>query len=193
MLLAMSIAFGLRGDPRVDRMMEWILGEQMQDGGWNCRWQRRTPMRGATHGSFHTTTSVLEALQAWLADAPRAEPRLAQAASAGREFMLVHHLYRSHRTGAVARQAFTQLLFPHWWKFDILRGLDHFRAAAAWDVRLTDPLDLLERKRGSDGRWTLPRPHPGRLWFRLEPTGRPSRWNTLRALRVLEWVARARR
>jgi hypothetical protein len=179
MLLAMAIAFGLRSDPRTKRMLDWLLAQQMSDGGWNCRLPR-----GATHASFHTTTTVLEALQTWSGSARGVR----NAAAAGREFMLVHRLYRSHRTGAIARQAFTQLCFPHWWKFDVLRGLEHFRAADKWDERLADPLALIARKRGGDGRWKLQRPHPGRTWFALEPSGKPSRWNTLRALRVLEWA-----
>ena len=179
MLLAMAVAFGLRSDPRVACMLEWLLAQQMSDGGWNCRFPN-----GATHGSFHTTTSVLEALHA--ADA--SARKIQRAAAAGREFMLIHRLFRSHRTGRVARGAFTQLCFPYWWKFDVLRGLDYFRAANTWDDRLADGLALVANRRGSDGRWRQHRPHPGRTWFALEPSAKPSRWNTLRALRVREWA-----
>jgi hypothetical protein len=185
--VAILCAFGLRSDPRVGAMVEWLLGRQMADGGWNCRWKRGP--QAASHASFHTTTSVLEALGAFEAEARRRNPRVARAAAAGREFMLVHHLYRSHRTGAVARHEFTRLCFPHWWKFDVLRGLDHFRAADAWDARLDDPLALLEHRRTDDRRWMSARAHPGRVWLRLEDPRRPSRWNTLRALRVLDWAS----
>lgn len=191
MLLATSCAFGLHGDERARRMVRWLLDQQMRDGGWNCRWQRASAP--PTHASFHTTTSVLEALHAWRSHAPSPPPQVERASAAGRDFMLEHHLYRSHRTGKIARAELTQLSFPHWWKFDVLRGLDHFRQADAWDERLADPLELLLRRRGADGRWRLPRQHPGRVWFRMETTGQPSRWNTLRALRVLDWASRAKR
>jgi hypothetical protein len=185
MLLLMTVRFGLRSDSRAALMLDWLLGEQLHDGGWNC--QRRRG--GATHSSFHTTTSVLEALDAWLSSGGKPDARVARAAEAGRELMLVHQLYRSHRTGAVARHEFTRFSFPHWWKFDVLRCLDHFRAAkAAWDPRLADAIDLVRSKCGKDGRWKLPNPHPGRTWFALETPGQPSRWNTLRALRVLSWA-----
>jgi hypothetical protein len=190
MLLAMAVRFGQRDDPRAARMLRWLLEEQMDDGGWNCR--RRRPR--TTHGSFHTTTSVLEALEAWLASGRARDARVVRAAEAGRELLLAHRLYRSHRTGAVVRSDFTRFTFPHWWKFDVLRGLDHFRAAdAPWDPRLADPVELVSTRRGEAGRWALPRPHPGKVWFALEPAGGPSRWNTLRALRVLGWAATARR
>ncbi len=188
--VAILCAFGLRSDPRVGEMVEWLLGRQMADGGWNCRWKGGS--RAPSHASFHTTTSALEALAAFGVGARRLDRRLAGAAAAGREFMLRHHLYRSHRTGAIARSEFTRFRFPHWWKFDVLRGLDHFRAADAWDARLDDPLALLERRRAADGRWISPPPHPGRVWLPLEAPRIPSRWNTLRALRVLDWAAHRR-
>jgi hypothetical protein len=145
---------GQGSDARVMRMLDWLRGEQMTDGGWNCRYHRS----GATHASFHTTTSVLEALQEWSSARRKPDGELLCAAAAGRECLLAHRLYRSHRTGAVVRSEFTRFTFPHWWKFDVLRGLDHFRVADAWDPRVLDPARLVASKRGKDGRWTLSRP-----------------------------------
>lgn len=190
MLLSMSAACGLQRDSRVERMLDWLLQQQMPDGGWNCRWRAR---QGATHASFHTTTSVLEGLQAWLESPSRSMPEVVRAAARGREFMLLHRLYRSHRTGAVARAEFTQARFPFYWKYDVMRGLDYFRAADVWDTRLEDGLDVLEERRRPSGRWLLPSPHSGRRWFTFEPAGKASRWNTLRALRVLAWAEARRR
>jgi hypothetical protein len=102
----------------------------------------------------------------------------------GRTFFLDHQLYRSHRTGKVVNAAFTGFPFPPQWHFDILRGLEHFRAAGATaDPRLGDAVDLIARARRLDGTW---RAYPGRMWFRMEEAG-PSRWATLRAIRVLRW------
>jgi hypothetical protein len=189
MLSAIAIRFGQRSDARVTRMLDWLRREQMTDGGWNCRSHRG----GATHAAFHTTTSVLEALQEWSSARRKPDVELVRGAAAGREFLLAHRLYRSHRTGAVVRSDFTRFAFPHWWKFDVLRGLDHFRVADVWDPRLLDPVRLVASKRGKDGRWMLPAAHPGNTWFALEKPGQASRWNTLRALRVLRWAESASR
>lgn len=183
MLLQIACAVGLGADPTCEAMAGSLLREQMDDGGWNCeRW------RGATHSSFDTTISVLEGLAAWDAPAELAA-RVRAAGDGGREFLLAHRLYRSHHTGEVVHPALTRLSFPYWWHYDVLRALEHFRVAeAGWDERLGDPLALVEAKRGRDGNWRRQNRHPGRTWFEMDQAGRPSRWNTLRARRVLRWA-----
>ncbi len=158
----------------------------MADGGWNCEWDR-----GAVHGSFHTTTSVLEGLREYgVAGGARAAETEA-AEQRGREFLLVHRLFRSHRTGEVVDERMLRLSFPPRWRHDVLRCLDYFRSAnAPKDERLTDAIGVLVAKRRADGRWPLQQRHPGRTWFEMEEVGGPSRWNTLRALRVLTWWER---
>ncbi len=184
MLLQIACAVGLGADPACEAMAGSLLREQMDDGGWNC--ERR---RGATHSSFDTTLSVLEGLAAWAAPAPLA-PRVSAAGDGGREFLLAHRLYRSHRTGEVVHPALTRFSFPYWWHYDVLRAMDHFRAAEApWDDRLGDALALVEAKRGRDGTWRRQNRYSGRTWFEMEQAGHPSRWNTLRARRVLRWAA----
>jgi hypothetical protein len=175
-------------DRRRERLLDYLLREQMEDGGWNCE-----RYRGATHSSFHTTISVLEGLREYArARGPRRSEALA-AEEKGRAFFLQHHLYRSHRTGSIANPAFTRFSFPPRWHHDILRTLDYFQAArASYDRRLEDPVGLLLKKRGKDGRWILQNRHPGRTFFELEEVGKPSRWNTLRALRVLDWWDKVR-
>ncbi len=170
-------------DPRRERLIDYLLNEQLPDGGWNC--QRH---RGATHSSFHTTINVLEGLRDYAtANGPRAAETV-QAEARGRAFLLAHRLYRSHRTGAVVDPKMLRLTFPPRWRYDVLRALDYFRAAAApRDERLADPIGVVLSKRDDSGRWPLRAPHPGAVWFDLEQPGKPSRWNTLRALRVLSW------
>ena len=110
----------------------------------------------------------------------------------GREFFLGHRLYRSHRTGDVAAVAFTRLSFPPRWHYDLLRGFDHFAATdAPHDERYEDAIEVLRRRRRRDGTWPVQNKHSGKVWFDMERTGRPSRWNTLRALRVLRWSSRS--
>ena len=101
--------------------------------------------------------------------------------------MLRHRLFRSHHTGEVVSGQFLRFSFPPQWHYDILRGLDYFWAAGSLgDDRLEDAIEVVVRKRRKDGRWPLQQRWPGETWFEMEKVGEPSRWNTLRAMRVLE-------
>jgi hypothetical protein len=170
-------------DARLDTIARHLLDQQMEDGGWNC--QRP---RGATHSSMHTTISVLEGLHLYEVHRRRNVRAVRAAGRRGREFLLAHRLFRSHRTGAIMRPEFVRFAFPPRWHYDILRALDHFRAVGApRDPRLADAIDIVRRSRLPDGRWSLQHAWKGKEHFELERRGAPSRWNTLRALRVLEW------
>lgn len=174
-------------DPRRERLVDYLLAEQMKDGGWNCERDH-----GARHGSFHTTINVLEGLRDYVEAGGARSDEASAAERRAREFFMKHHLYRSHRTGAVVNTAFTRFSFPPRWYFDLLRGLDYFRASdAPYDERLEDPIAVVMRRRGKDGRWLLQNDHRGATFFTMEKVGQPSRWNTLRALRVLDWWERA--
>ncbi len=183
MYLAFAFYFGFE-DPRVNTALDWLLADQLTDGGWNCEAVRS----GAHHSSFHTSISALEALAEARRVMPDA-PAITAALAGGREFFLAHRLHRSHRTGEVVDPAFSRLSFPPRWHYDILRGLDHFATMASpWDDRFNDALETLARKRRRDGTWPVQQKYSGRVWFDMEKTGGPSRWNTLRALRVLRWA-----
>ncbi len=175
-------------DPRIERIVDHLLEHQMSDGGWNCR-----HIYGATHASVHTTISVLEGLRACETSAAvgrgrRARRAVRDAQASGREFLLRHKLFRSHRTGKIINPAFTRLSFPPRWHYDILRTLDYFRDCnAPRDRRLTEAVEIVRQKRDAQGRWCLENEYHGRTFFRLESRKAPSRWNTLRALRVLQW------
>ena len=153
----------------------------MDGGGWNCR---RTRVR-TEHGSFHTTISALDAFVEYERGGGRAP--VADAAERGREFFRLHRLYRSHRTGEVANPAFTKFPFPPQWHFDVMRGLEHFAAVGApRDARLGEAVEVIRRAQREDGTWPGYTAYSGRTWFRMEPAG-PSRWITLRAVRVGRW------
>lgn len=170
-------------DGRRELLVEHLLRVQMSDGGWNCQHHR-----GATHSSFHTTIDVLEGLRDYVDARGSRRVEAAEAEARGREFLLAHRMYRSHRTGVVVDPKMLRLTFPPRWRYDILRGLDYFRAVGAdRDERLADAVGVVDSKRGRDGRWLLQQPHPGMVWFEMEQPRQPSRWNTLRALRVLRW------
>ena len=160
-----------------------LLGEQLEDGGWNCEAER-----GSTRGSFHTTICVLEGLLA-CERAGGAAAEVLAARHRGEEYLLERTLFRRKSTGDVIDAAWLAFSFPVWWHYDVLRGLDYFCAAAdAPDARLEEAIALLRSKRQPDGTWLLEHTHRGAMHFALEDgDGRPSRWNTLRALRVLRW------
>jgi hypothetical protein len=155
----------------------------MADGGWNC--QR---VRGATHASFHTTISVLEGMYEYGQAYPEGATALENAIGKAHEFLLIHHLYKSHRTGKIVDPAMTRMHFPPRWHYDFLRALDYFQSIRAdQDGRMKDAMELLKAKQQPNGRWAAYRPWPARVFFEMEKAGEDSRWNTLRALRVLKW------
>jgi hypothetical protein len=182
MVLSILSAFEY-DDDRLDTVADHLLGQQMPDGGWNCR--RRF---GATHSSVHTTISVLEGLYHYEMHRRRKVAAMRAAQRRGREFLLVHRLFRSHRTGAIIKPIFLLFSFPPRWHYDILRALDYFQAVnAPRDPRLAEAIDIVRSTRAADGRWRLQNCYNGKTNNELERVGEPSRWNTLRALRVLRW------
>jgi len=170
-------------DDRPDTLADHLLADQMPDGGWNCR----RPY-GATHSSVHTTISVLEGLRLYGLYRRRRASDVQSAQRRGREFLLIHRLFRSHRTSRTIKSEFTRFSFPPRWHYDILRALDHFQVASQpRDQRLSEAVEIVRRRRRSEGRWPLQNCYKGKSHFELERLGGPSRWNTLRALRVLKW------
>jgi hypothetical protein len=162
-----------------------LVGEQLEDGGWNCE----APQ--SVRSSFHTTICVLEGLLEY-EGAVGSSPEIAAARRRGEEYLLERGLFRRLSTGEVADPAFLELAFPPRYHYDVLRGLDYLRAAGVQpDGRVRDAVDFIEDRRQADGRWILDRAYDEALPFAWgELVGEPSRWNTLRALRVLRWYRR---
>jgi hypothetical protein len=169
-------------------IVDCVLEMQMPDGGFNCRLNRS----GAVHSSMHTTISMLEGIHEYTANGYtyRVDELQAMAADS-REFLLQHRLYKSDRTGEIITKKWLMLSFPSRWYYDILRALDYFQSAEiAYDERMQDAIDVLLNKRRNDGFWPVQARHPGQTYFDMEQTGKSSRWNTLRALRVLRHFGR---
>lgn len=177
--VALGVYFGLDMQFLVDR----LVGEQLEDGGWNCEAEN-----GSVRSSFATTINVLEGLLAY-EQKTGGSPESIAVRRRGEEYLLERKLLRRKSTGEVVDLSFLQFSFPVRWHYDVLRALDYFRSTGEpVDPRMREAIALVLSKRQADGIWLLENTHPGEVWFELEDgDGRPSRWNTLRALRVLEW------
>ena len=173
----------------VRRLVDRLLSEQLPDGGWNCEAPNRS-----RRSSFNTTICVLEALLEH-ERAGVARPDVTEARLRGQEYLLERRLFRRRSTGEVIERdrkggsSWTRFAFPTWWHYDVLRGLDYLRGAGVTpDERVAEAIELVASKRDGDGRWPLETRYPGVMPVEIdEGEGRPSRWNTLRALRVLRW------
>jgi hypothetical protein len=168
-----------------------LLAEQLPDGGWNCE-----AANGSTRSSFNTTICVLEALLEY-ERAIEARPDVTRARLRGQEYLLERRLFRRKSTGEVIERdrksgaGWTRFAFPTWWHYDVLRGLEYLRRAGVQpDQRVSEAIELVTSRRDDDGRWPLDTQYSGKMLVETdEGEGRPSRWNTLRALRVLNWYS----
>lgn len=180
-ILAIGSYFGERCDRIVDR----LLNEQLADGGWNC------DAPPSTRSSFNSTIRVLEGLleheRAWGSGAA-----VSQARRKAHEYLLERRMFRRLSTGEIVNRNWTRFTFPTMWHYDVLRGLDYLRSAQVEpDERVDEAIGIVQARRHQNGRWPMNHLHADRLGFPLEPqTGSASRWNTLRAMRVLKWHER---
>jgi hypothetical protein len=181
-----TVAVGAYFGVDVDGIVARLLGEQLADGGWNCEVEN-----GSVVSSFDTTICVLDGLL----EHERATGGSAETIAARRraeQYLLERKLFRRLSTGEVVDPNWLRFSFPTWWHYDVLRALDYFRIAEdAPDPRLAEAIELLRSKRQADGTWLLENTHRGAVHFTMEAgDGQSSRWNTLRALRVLKWYER---
>jgi hypothetical protein len=179
-------------------IVDRLVAEQLPDGGWNCE-----AANGAMRSSFNTTICVLEALLEHELCVGNSQ-QVTAARFRGQEYLLERRLFRRRSTGAVidydkkdgpaggrGHPAWTRFAFPTWWHYDVLRGLEYLcRAGVTPDERVAEAIDLVASKRDGDGRWPLEVRYSGDMPVEIDGgEGRPSRWNTLRALRVLSWYS----
>jgi hypothetical protein len=184
MFLNYAAYFGAE-EEALQSIVDLLLTEHMPDGGFNCDSNRQ----GAVHSSLHSTISVLEGILEYGRSGYRYRlAELQEVADPARHFMLQHKLFRSDHTGEIIDRRMLMLSYPSRWRYDILRALDYFQVAGiGYDPRMQDALDVLMKKRRKDNRWPVQAKHPGQTHFDMEKTGGASRWNTLRALRVLRY------
>ena len=165
-------------------IIDCLLKEIMADGGFNCR----TTRTGAKHSSLHTTISVLEGLSEFQkAGYTYRKDEILSVKKSSIEFILLHQLFLSDRTGQIINKDFLKLTYPCRWKYDILRAMDFFQyTGIGWDNRMKVAIDVLKSKRNKEGSWNMQAAHPGQVHVSMEKAGKPSRWNTLRVLRVMK-------
>lgn len=182
MLLAVFAFFKVK-DERLDRMANYLLNEQMKDGGWNCQ-----KYKGDTHSSFHTTIHAMEGLWEYSKEIEN-NKKLIDSIYKGIEFLLQHKLFKSHRTDEIVDKKMISFPFPPRWHYDIMYCLDFMQMIdyPIKDVRFKDAIEILKSKQLASGLWKMNAGYSGRKHFELEPAGKPSRINTLRALRILNW------
>jgi hypothetical protein len=178
-----TVTLGIYFHQNVAGIVARLLSEQLEDGGWNCEAER-----GSVRSSFDTTINVLEGLLAH----ERATGGSAESVAArrrGEEYLLERKLLRRKSTGEIVNPAWLQLSFPTYWHYDVLRALEYFCSVGGKpDARIDEAISLLRSRQQPDGTWLLENTHPGKVHFALEAgDNQPSRWNTLRALRVLTW------
>jgi len=172
-----------------DALAKQLLVEQLEDGGWNCEAQLESSKRPKSRrSSFHTTICVLEGLL----DYERAggkSPAVTKARKRAETYLLERRMFRSLRTGEVIDRRWLRFSFPTFWHYDVLRGLDYLRnAGVKADSRVREAIEILIERRHQNGRWPLNLLHSEHIPLEMESAvGSASRWNTLRALRVLRW------
>jgi hypothetical protein len=165
-------------------IVDFLLSQKMDDGGFNCQSNRK----GAIHSSLHTTLSVLEGIHEYEKNNYTYRlDELKKAKLDSLEFILIHKLFRSHRTGEIINPNFIKFHYPCRWYYDILKAMDYFQLEGVkYDKRMGDALQIILEKRTEQGHWKLSSKYPGETHFEMEKSGEPSRWITLRALRVLK-------
>lgn len=169
--------------PKLSEIIDYLIETHMEDGGWNCRlWE------SPHHSSLHTTINVLEGIQTYLQYGYTYQKEtLLKLRNQAHEFILCHHLYQSDKTGETIDKKMLMLSYPSRWRYDILRCMVYFAdVGLAYDPRMAEALALIMKKRRKDGHWPVQQKYTGLVYFDMEKTGGPSRWNTLRVLRVLK-------
>jgi hypothetical protein len=183
-----TVADGAYFGVDVSTIVARLVGERLDDGGWNCE-----RVNGSVRSSFATTINVLEGLLEY-ERATGGTPESREARQSGEEYLLERHLFRRLGNGQPANDQFLELTYPPRWHYDVLRALDYFRSAAAFtgappDPRLSEAGDHIKSKRRTDGSWLLDWQPRGRVWFEIDDgVGNPNRWVTLRGMRVLRWL-----
>ena len=169
--------------PKIKENIDYILDKQFNDGGWNCRWEF-----DKDHSSLHTTINILEGLHEYIKNKyTYRKNEIISSVKKSHEFILMHKLFKSDKSGKVIDNKMLMLSWPCRWRYDILRCMDYFKAAdQKYDTRMNDAMAIIIKKRMKNNYWPVQQKQPGLVHFEMEKVGKESRWNTLRVLRILK-------
>jgi hypothetical protein len=169
----------------LNSVVDFILSQRMKDGGYNCQLNRS----GATHSSLHTTLCAIEGIASYTEEGYHYRlDELRESENSCRQFILRHQFYLSDKTGLIISEKFLNFPFPPRWFYDIVRALDYFRSVKyPFDERMMPALTYIKQKQRKDELWNAGSKHSGAIHFDMEEPRKPSRWNTLRALRILDY------
>ncbi len=182
--MMLNVAAWFRMDEKkLHTVIDYMLSQTLPDGGFNCQLNRS----GAKHSSLHSTISVLEGFCEYRLQGYQYRiDEIIKAEQLAQEFILIHRLYKSDKTGGIIHPRFLRMPYPSRWYYDILRAMDYFaHAGAAYDERMQDAIDVIISKQTKEGKWKVNGGYAGQVHFHMEKAGQVSRWNTLRAMRVL--------
>ena len=184
MLLFIFCYFGAN-EEKMKSMVDRILEGQIHDGGFNCNYQTHQ----VKHSSLHSTVSMIEGFNEYLNNGyTYRKQEIIESRKRAIEFILMHQLYLSDHTGEVINPDFIKLSYPPRYKYDILRAFEAMRVAnTPYDTRMDKALEVLLSKQRKDKTWPVQKKHAGKVHFDMEKIGGPSRWNTLRVLRVFKY------
>lgn len=183
MFLNFAVYFNIEIE-KLESIVDFILSQQLNDGGFNCMFNRS----GAVHSSMHSTISCLEGLFEFQKKSDYRKNEIDKVMSEAKEFLLQHKLFKSDKSGELIKPEFIRFSYPWRWRYNILRAMDFFRASETpWDERMQDAIDMILSKRKKSGKWNVQAKHPGKQHFEMEKAGKESRWNTLIALRILKY------
>lgn len=170
----------------LESIIDFVISQEMHDGGFNCRLNRNA----VSHSSMHTTISVLEGISEYLKSGYKyRSAELKRARNEAEEFLLRRSLFRSEHTSEIIDKKYLQMHYPVRWRYDVLRALDYFACnGRSYDPRMQEAIDILEEKKNDEGKWPLNTGYPGEIHFQMEKAGKPSRWNTLRMLRIKKFL-----
>ncbi len=185
MTLFFACNFGIE-EKKLHSVIDFIITQQLDDGGFNCNFNYKK--YGAKHSSLHSTVSMIEGFNEYIKNNYQYKVnQVIKMRDDAIEFVLMHKLFKSDRTGEIIKKSFIMLSYPPRWKYDILRAFEAMmNAGIPYDIRMADALEIILKKRRKDGTWPLQNKHQGKVHFDMEKPGTSSRWNTLRVLRVLK-------
>ena len=183
------VRLGHLEDPRVQRGIEWVAKYQRFDDGVKSAptgWPY--DKFGMCFGRHTCHMGAVKSLKA-LAEIP-AEKRtnaVKQALENGAEYMLIHHIHKkSHDLAKVSKPGWLRFGFPLMYQTDALEILGILTDLGYSDERMQEAIDIVISKQDAQGRWKLENTFNGQLLVDIERKGKPSKWVTLNALRVLK-------